>query len=209
MAEEVKKDVNLEEKEAEKKQNIDLDLFDEKKDKPKDETNELEILKEELEKEKAEKEKALERARKFKDSFDKKASEAAALTAKLRDTEKEVEAPVIKLTELEQQLAEYELKERKTNLLYSLTESLAIGKEMSEKIVQAIYPETTNELSIADLELALRELVDEIRTISYQKGYDTRDIELASGKPRSLGKQETLSLADKKRQEYLEKTKRR
>lgn len=188
-------------------QKIDFDKFD-KGNEEKPELDEAAELKKEVERLKAEKEAAEERAKKFKNSFDKKASEVAALNRQLSDTKKEVEEPIEKLLEYEQQLAEYELKEKKTNLLYSLTETLGVEKDMSNQIVSAIYNEETNELSVGDLENALRELVNNVRETAYNNGYETRDTEFASGKPRSLGKQENLSLADQKKQEYLEKKNR-
>lgn len=180
---------------------IDLEEFDRNRVEVKP-TDELEKLKNELEKERLEK-------AKFKSSFDKKASEAAKLTAQLRTVEKESVEPVERLSQLEQQLANYEFKEKKTNLLYSLTETLGVGKDMSNKIVSSIYNEDTNSLVVGDLENALRELVDEVRETSYEKGYETRDTEHASGKPRSLGSQKEMSIAEQKKQEYLNSRNRR
>ena len=174
---------------------IDLDKFDKTKQAV-EPVNELEQLKAELEKERLEK-------AKFKQSFDKKASEAAKLTAQLRTVEKDSVEPIEKLSLLEQQLAHYQMTEKKTNLLYSLTESLGVGKDMSNKIVSSIYNEDTNEVVVGDLENALRDLVDEVRQASYDNGYQTREKELASGKPRSRGSQEPVSAAEKKRLEYL------
>lgn len=202
------KDLQNEETGKEVKPIIDLEKFDKEKNKKDEPVNEIEQLKQELIAAQKKADDEAKRALAFKKSFDTKASEVARLTGELRETKKDAEEPNEKLLEYQQQLAEYELKEKKTNLLYSLTETLHVGKDMSDKIVSAIYSEGTNELSIGDLELALRELVDNVRDISYRKGYETRDVEYASGKPRSIGQRENLSLADQKKQEYLEKKNR-
>lgn len=151
---------------------------------------------------------AEEKAEKIKRAFDKAASDRAALTKKVDEVKQTAEEPLEKLQEYEQRLREYELNEKKTNLTYSLTESLGVNKDMSDKIVAAIYHEDTNELSVGDLELALRDLVSGIRETAYQEGYKTRDTEVASGKPRSLGGQETGDVFDDKLAEYQNRIKR-
>lgn len=197
-------------KEDEAKPKIDLDKFNKKNDKDKEpELDELAALKKQLEQEKAEKLEAEERAKKFKRSFDNKASEAAKLTARLRDTQKDLEVPNEELANYKQKVEQLEFENRKRDLLYSLTENLGTSKEMAGKFVSAVYNEDTNGLVVADLELAMRELVDEVTEISYKKGYETRETELASGKPRSMGNTKEMSVAEKKKQEYLERRQRR
>lgn len=197
-------------KEDETKPKIDLDKFNKKNDKDKEpELDELAALKKQLEQEKAEKLEAEERAKKFKRSFDNKASEAAKLTARLRDTQKDLEVPNEELANYKQKVEQLEFENRKRDLLYSLTENLGTSKEMAGKFVSAVYNEDTNGLVVADLELAMRELVDEVTEISYKKGYETRETELASGKPRSMGNTKEMSVAEKKKQEYLERRQRR
>lgn len=197
-------------KEDETKPKIDLDKFNKKNDKDKEpELDELAALKKQLEQERAEKLEAEERAKKFKRSFDNKASEAAKLTARLRDTQKDLEVPNEELANYKQKVEQLEFENRKRDLLYSLTENLGTSKEMAGKFVSAVYNEDTNGLVVADLELAMRELVDEVTEISYKKGYETRETELASGKPRSMGNTKEMSVAEKKKQEYLERRQRR
>lgn len=150
----------------------------------------------EIEKLKAKAQEAEERALKIKQAFDKAASDRNALTKKVDEVKQSANQPLEKLREYEEKLKEYELNEKKTNLTLSLTDSLGVNKEMSDKIVGAIYHEDTNELSIGDLELALRELVNDVRKSAYQQGYETRETEFASGKPRSLGGQETADVFD-------------
>lgn len=139
---------------------------------------------------------AEERAMKIKQAFDKAASDRNELSKKVDEVKQSANAPLEKIKEYEQKLQEYELKEKKTNLTLSLTESLGVNKEMSDKIVGAIYHEDTNELSIGDLEMALRELVSDVRENAYKQGYETRETEYASGKPRSLGNQEAADVFD-------------
>lgn len=183
--------------EVEKAPKIDLDKFDKNKDSKKEDKGEsIESLKAELEKERLAK-------AKFKKSFDNKASEAAKLTAQLRETEKEAVEPIEKLTAMEIKLAEYELNEKRTNLTYGLTEKLGIGKDMAQELVSAAYDSDTGEFSVGDFENALVKLVDSVRDSSYQKGYEIRDAEFNSGKPRSLGGEKNQSAADIKKAEYL------
>ena len=209
--EEVKDVTNVEEKEETKTPSIDLDKFDKGREVKKEETetDDLAKLKAELEKERLRAREAEERAKKVKEAFDKAATDRAKLNRKLQQTSEEAQEPLSKLAEYEQKLAEYELNEKKTNLTYSLTESLGVNKDMANPIVSSIYNEDTNELSVGDLENSLRELVTSVRESAYKQGYETRDTEFASGKPRSLGRQEQLSAAELKKQQYLEQNKRK
>lgn len=197
-------------KEEDAEPKINLDKFSEKnKEKEDTELDELSALKKQLEQERADKLAAEDKANKFKRSFDNKASEAAKLTARLRDTQKDLETPNEELANYKEKVEQLEFDNRKRDLLYSLTENLGTSKEMAGKFVSAVYNEDTNGLVVADLELAMRELVDEVKAISYTNGYETRETELASGKPRSLGKTEPMNVAEKKRQEFLNSRKRR
>lgn len=192
----------------EAKSTINLDKFD----KPKEAENglsEVEKLKKELDEERKARAKAEDERQRFKDSFDKKASEVAKKNRELRETSKLAEQPLEELEAYKQQVAEFQLREKKTDLLYSLTEELGISKEMSETMVGAIYHEETNELSIADLVTSFRTIVDEVRTASYEKGYNTRDEEKIGSKPRSLANQKGETAAERKRREYLENNARR
>lgn len=185
-----------------KEPTIDLSKFDKNKEQKVEKVDDVEALKAELEQER-------EKARKFKAAFDKKATEAASKTAELRDAKKESNEPIEKLTALELRLAEYELNEKKTNLTYGLTEKLGIGKSMAQELVSSVYNPETGEFSVGDFENSLIKLVEDIRDASYQKGYQTRDTEHASGKPRSLGSKEPQSAAERKRAEYLAMHKKR
>jgi hypothetical protein len=183
---------------------LDLDKFNKGNEPKEGELTEYEKLQKELEAERAKAKAAEERAAKAKAAFDKAASDRARLNRELQETEGRAEEPLEKLQEYEQKLKAYELNEKKTDLTYGLTEDLGISKDMSNQIVGAIYNEDTNELSIGDLKLALRELVNNVRKVAYEEGYKTRDTEVASGKPRSLGGQEKVSAAEAKRRAYLE-----
>lgn len=183
---------------------LDLDKFNKGNEPKEGELTEYEKLQKELEAERAKAKAAEERAAKAKAAFDKAASDRARLNRELQETEGRAEEPLEKLQEYEQKLKAYELNEKKTDLTYGLTEDLGISKDMSNQIVGAIYNEDTNELSIGDLKLALRELVNNVRKVAYEEGYKTRDTEVASGKPRSLGGQEKVSAAETKRRAYLE-----
>lgn len=163
----------------------------------------------EIEKLRAKAQAAEERAMKIKQAFDKAASDRAALAKKVDEVKQTAEQPIEKLREYEEKLREYELNEKKTNLTYSLTESLGVNKDMSNKIVAAIYNEDTNELSIGDLEMALRELVTDVREAAYQQGYETRETEIASGKPRSLGNQDSGDVFEDRLAAYQQQNKRR
>lgn len=186
-------------------QQIDFDKFDANKEPEEEKVDDVTELKKQLEKERLKAQEAEKRAQKVKDAFDKAASDRAKLNRQLQKTESEAQEPMEKLLEYEQKLAEYQLKEKKTNLTYSLTESLGVSKDMSDELVGAIYHEDTNEVSVGDLEIGLRKLVDHVRKAAYEEGYETRDTELASNKPRSLGNNKGLSIEEQKRQEYIER----
>lgn len=212
MSKEEAKNVELEETnktEETTEQQIDFEKFDAKKNEENnDDLDDVAKLKQQLEKERAKAQEAEQRAKKVKEAFDKAASDRAELNRKLKQTNQEAQEPLDKLAEYEQKLAEYQLNEKKTNLTYSLTDSLGVSKDMANKLVGAIYHEDTNEVSVGDFEIAVRELVDVVRETSYQQGYETRDTEVASNKPRSLGSNESLSAAEQKRQEYINRHKR-
>lgn len=189
-------ETNVEEtKEQEVEAKLDFDKFDNAK-KEQEQLSPEEQYQREIEALKAKAQAAEERAMKIKQAFDKAASDRNALTKKVDEVKQSANEPLEKLREYEQKLQEYELNEKKTNLTLSLTESLGVNKDMSDKIVSAIYHEDTNELSVGDLEMALRELVSDVRENAYKQGYETRETEYASGKPRSLGNQEAADVFD-------------
>lgn len=189
------KEKAIEETTKETKAKLDFEKFDNAKREEEKLTPE-ERYQREIAELKAKAQAAEERAMKIKQAFDKAASDRNELSKKVDEVKQSANAPLEKLKEYEQKLQEYELKEKKTNLTLSLTESLGVNKEMSDKIVGAIYHEDTNELSIGDLEMALRELVSDVRENAYKQGYEARETEYASGKPRSLGNQEAADVFD-------------
>lgn len=203
---EVKNNEKVETPEEKPEKAIDFEKFDSGKEE--ENLTPEEKYEKELEELRARARAAEEKAEKIKRAFDKAASDRAALAKKVDEVKQNAEEPLEKLQEYERKLREYELNEKKTNLTYSLTESLGVNKDMSDKIVAAIYNEDTNELSVGDLELALRDLVSGVREAAYQEGYQTRDAEVASGKPRSLGGKETGDVFDDKLAAYQERIKR-
>jgi len=203
MSKEEVKSVETEVEETNEEQ-IDFNKFDEG-NKPKEEPTPDQKIKELEARAKA----AEERAARVKKALDKATSDRASLSRELQEKEQAVEEPLEKLVQYEEKLRAYELNEKKTNLTYSLTETLGINKEASQKIVGAIYNEDTNELSVGDLEMALRDVINSVRNSSYQEGYKTRDTEVASGKPRSLGQTKAQDVFDEKLHLYKQNTRRR
>lgn len=204
-------DVNNQEEQNENTEpTIDFDKFDNPKGKDEEkEVDELTRLKKELEAEQAARKKAEEERQRYKDSFDKKASEAAKRSREAREAAKAAEEPLQELEAYKAELEEFKLREKKTDLLYGLTEELGISKDMSETMVGAIYHEDTNELSIPDLVTSFRTVVEDVRKSSYEQGYETRDKEIASGKRRSLGNPKGETVAERKLREYEEKQRNR
>ena len=199
---------NNEDTSTETKPTIDLNKFDEGRKEPKKET-ELEKLRRELIETKRNLEKSEERANKFKSSFDDAASELAKKKKADRDIAKTLEQEDAEKEAMRKQLAEYEMKQKKTDLLYSFRDNMGITQEMSDSIVSAIYYNDTNEVSIGDLQIAFSSVIDFVREESFKKGYETRDTEMASNKPRSIGGIKGESIEQRKIREYNEKRSRK
>lgn len=199
---------NNEDTNVETKPTIDLDKFDEGRKEPKKET-ELEKLQRELIETKRNLEKSEERANKFKSSFDDAASELAKKKKADRDIAKTLEQEDAEKEAMRKQIAEYEMKQKKTDLLYSFRDNMGITQEMSDSIVSAIYYNDTNEVSIGDLQIAFSSVIDFVREESFKKGYETRDTEMASNKPRSIGGIKGESIEQRKIREYSEKRSRK
>lgn len=182
---------------------IDLDQFD-KGSKPEEDTNDpLVAMQKELEAKERELKEALDKAdRNFK-AQDKYSRELAEIKRQSATEQEKEQFEKERLEEMEQKVREYELKERKTELKYSLTESLGITSDASDTIVGAIYDDITGQVSVPNLESALREIVTQVREDSYKKGYETRDTEVASNKPRSIGKPENDNVFDQANNEFL------
>lgn len=199
---------NNEDTSTETKPTIDLNKFDEGRKEPKKET-ELEKLQRELIETKRNLEKSEERANKFKSSFDDAASELAKKKKADRDIAKTLEQEDAEKEAMRKQLAEYEMKQKKTDLLYSFRDNMGITQEMSDSIVSAIYYNDTNEVSIGDLQIAFSSVIDFVREESFKKGYETRDTEMASNKPRSIGGVKGETIEQRKIREYSEKRSRK
>ena len=206
MAEEVK-DVNVDEK---KESAIDLDKLNRQKEGSEEPKDELAVLKAELERERQEKAEALDKMKKFKDSFDKKASEVAKLTKVTRELEKTKDEPVERVSELEQIIADYDFKDKKNEVASLLMEQTGLNKKMTDKLIASTYNDDTKEINVGgDFVVAFAEILAEVIVEAEERAYLKRDAEIASGKPRSIGKNENLDIAEAKRQEWLKKNKRK
>lgn len=185
-AEEAESNTEAEPKVEDKAPVIDLNKFDKEEEKD-EKLSELEILKKELEAERTARAIAETKAKKNKDAFDKAASDRKLLSDKARALEAQVDEPNEKLTEYQEKLEAYELKEKKNEALLGLTEIVGINRDHANLIVSALYNEDTNEVSVPDLMDTFGQVIRDVITASQKKGYDLREQELASGKPRSMG----------------------
>lgn len=202
----MEKDVTVTEEVVEETESsIDLDKLD-AINKPEEELSEIEKLKVEL---KAEKERAdeLERKRaKDKEARDKAMKDRAALSREVKEKEKALEEPNEELMELRAIVAEKELAEKKTNLLLAATDRMAISQTMAGNIVNSIYHPDTGEVDVDGLVDALTTILGDVRKAEFEKGYNLRDTEKSSQKPRSIGGQSTELTPE---QEALERYKQR
>ena len=135
--------------------------------------SELDILKKELEAERTARAITETKAKKNKDAFDKAASDRKLLSDKARALEARDE-PNEKLTEYQEKLEAYELKEKKNEALLGLTEIVGINRDHANLIVSALYNEDTNEVSVPDLMDTFGQVIRDVITASQKKGYDLR-----------------------------------
>lgn len=185
MSEEVK-DVTVIEEEETKESSIDLDKLD-KINEPEEELDEVEKLKKQLAAEKKAREEAELARERDKAARDKAMRERAALSRAIKEKEKALEEPNEELEKLRQEIAARDLEKRKTDLLLAATDRLAINQENAKTLVNAVYHPDTNEVDIESLVDSFTTIINDARKIEFEKGYNRRDTEIASGKPRSIG----------------------
>lgn len=183
---------------VEKQSSIDLEKLD-KANKPEKELSEVEKLKQELSAEKA------ARAR-DKAARDKAMKERADLSRKLKEQEQAIEEPQSELEELRALLAEKELKDKKTDLLLAATDRMAINQEMASNIVNSVYHPDTGEVDVDSLVDSFVTIINDARKQADLEGYNRRDAEVASNKPRSVGgAKEKLSIEDSVLEKYKQR----
>ena len=166
--------------------NIDLDKLDEI-NKPDEEISELEKLKKEVEEANQRAEKAEQLRKRDKAARDKAMKERAALSREVQEKEKALDEPNEELAELRAVLAEKELAEKKNSLRLAATDRMAIKLDMANTLVDALYHPDTGEVDEDSVVDAFTTILREVREAEFNKGYDTRDTEMASQKPRSRG----------------------
>lgn len=195
-------ETNKNEEIVEKKESsIDLKKLD-KVNEPEKELSEVEKLKKELAAEKA------ARAR-DKAARDKAMKERAELSRKIKEQEQAIEEPNSELEELRALLAEKELKDKKTDLLLAATDRMAISQDVASKIVDSVYHPDTGEVDVDSLVDSFVTIINDARKQADLEGYNRRDAEIASNKPRSLGgTKDKLSVEDAILEKYKQKHKR-
>ena len=188
-------------KNEEKESSIDLEKLD-KVNEPEKELNEVEKLKQELAAEKA------ARAR-DKTARDKAMKERAELSRKVKEQEQAIEEPNSELEELRALLAEKDLKDKKTDLLLAATDRMAISQDVASNIVNSVYHPDTGEVDVDSLVDSFVTIINDARKLADIEGYNRRDAEVASNKPRSVGgTKEKLSVEESVLEKYKQKHQR-
>lgn len=187
---------------VEKESSIDLDKLD-KINEPEKEVDEVELLKQQLANEKRRADEAENARKRDKLARDKAMRERAELSREVKEKEKALEEPNTELEELRAILATKELEEKKTNLLLAATDRLAISQDVAGNLVKAVYHPDTGEVDVDSLVDSFTTIINDVRKTEHQKGYNLRDTEIASQKPRSIGgSTEGLSPEDKALADY-------
>lgn len=194
-------ETNKNEEIVEKESSIDLKKLD-KVTEPEKELSEVEQLKQQLAAEKA------ARAR-DKAARDKAMKERAELSRKVKEQEQAIEEPNSELEELRALLAEKDLKDKKTDLLLAATDRMAISQEVASNIVNSVYHPDTGEVDVDSLVDSFVTIINDARKQADLEGYNRRDAEVASNKPRSVGgNKENLSVEDTVLEKYKQRYQR-
>lgn len=194
-------ETNNNEEIVEKESSIDLKKLD-KVNEPEKELSEVEQLKQQL---------AAERAARARDKAarDKAMKERAELSRKVKEQEQAIEEPNSELEELRALLAEKDLKDKKTDLLLAATDRMAISQEVASNIVNSVYHPDTGEVDVDSLVDSFVTIINDARKQADLEGYNRRDAEVASNKPRSVGgNKENISVEDAVLEKYKQKYQR-
>ena len=202
MAKDLVNEETVEQEVDKKESSIDLDKLD-KINEPDEEVDELEFLKTQLAAEKKRADEAEKARKRDKEARDKAMKERAQLSREVKEKEEALQEPNEELEALRATLAEKELVEKKTNLLLASTDRLAINQDMAGKLVDAVYHPDTGEVDVDTLVDSFTTIINDVRKSEFEKGYDLRDTEMASQKPRSIGEQQDMTPTDKALQDYL------
>ena len=124
---------------------------------------------------------------------------------KARELEAKLETPNEEFELAKQKLAEYELNEKKTSLLLASTDRMAISQSMATQLVDAVYHPDTGEVDVNSLVDSFTTIIKDVREESFEKGYDLRDSEMASQKPRSIGEQKEMTPEDEALNNFLKR----
>lgn len=173
---------------------IDLSKLDQATNK--DDTETVEGLKAILEKEKLARVKVEADARKFKESFDKKAREKAEAEKKAKAAEAKANEPVEEVARLQRELEELKTSNMKSNLTYTLSKEWGVTDELTAKMVSSIFSDDTGGFVEDAFREAQLELINSIREQAKKEGYEQRDKEIMNGKPRSMGQSKASSPFD-------------
>lgn len=177
--------------------NLDMDKFNKSVENKKETKNDEVDYKAKYEAEKI-------AAEKTKRALDKKMSELAQIERERRENAKVDEDATAQIAAYEAKIAEYELDKRKSGLKSELL-TMGIGNELSDEFVSSIYNEEAGVLDIGGLTNALSSLITYAHETAYEKGYETREKEMAAGKPRSVnGNPVGLTAQEKAAKKYVQ-----
>lgn len=204
MAKDLVNEETVEQEVDKKESSIDLDKLD-KINEPEEEVDELEFLKTQLAAEKKRADEAEKARKRDKEARDKAMKERAQLSREVKEKEEALQEPNEELELLRATLAEKELVEKKTNLLLASTDRLAINQNMASKLVDAVYHPDTGEVDVDTLVDSFTTIINDVRKSEFEKGYDLRDTEMASQKPRSIGEQESQDATDIALNDFLKR----
>lgn len=204
MAKDLVNEETVEQEVDKKESSIDLDKLD-KINEPEEEVDELEFLKAQLAAEKKRADEAEKARKRDKEARDKAMKERAQLSREVKEKEEALQEPNEELEALRATLAEKELAEKKTNLLLASTDRLAINQDMAGKLVDAVYHPDTGEVDVDTLVDSFTTIINDVRKSEFEKGYDLRDTEMASQKPRSIGEQESQDATDIALNDFLKR----
>lgn len=208
MAKDLVNEETVEQEVDKKESSIDLDKLD-KINEPDEEVDELELLKTQLAAEKKRADEAEKARKRDKEARDKAMKERAQLSREVKEKEEALQEPNEELEALRATLAEKELVEKKTNLLLASTDRLAINQGMASKLVDAVYHPDTGEVDVDTLVDSFTTIINDVRKSEFEKGYDLRDTEMASQKPRSIGEQQDMTPEDEALNNYLKRRSRK
>ena len=186
MAKDLVNEETVEQEVDKKESSIDLDKLD-KINEPEEELSEVDKLKQQLKEANDRAEEAERKRQRDKEARDKAMKERAKYSRELEEKEKALEEPNEELEKLRAALAEKELAEKKTGLLLAATDRLAISQPMATSLVDAVYHPDTGEVDVDTLVDSFTKIITEVRNTEFERGYDLRDTEMASQKPRSIG----------------------